>query len=191
MAIHLIRHGETDWNAQRRIQGRTDIPLNEQGLRQAEALAGSLMRLQGPFAAVYTSGLARASQTGKIVADALELPLTVVPGLTELSFGSWEGRTWAEIQRSDGAALSDFEAGGMDVRAPGGESYREMLRRVLDALLALPESDCIAVTHGGVIRALKKLLSGESFAYHAADAVGNASVTVVERAQLSEARERI
>src|SRR5262245_65615545 len=91
----LTRHGETDWNREHRVQGHTDVPLNENGREQARALAERLVDV--PLAAIYASDLARARETAEIVARRLGLGVVLDPGLREKNFGSWEGLTDVEI----------------------------------------------------------------------------------------------
>ena len=94
----FARHGETDWNAARRIQGSRDIPLNAAGRAQAETLAETVAALAPALSRVYTSPLCRALETAQCVADRLGCPCTVLPGLREIDFGDWEGKTWAEAE---------------------------------------------------------------------------------------------
>ena len=89
--ILLVRHGETDWNLQRRVQGHSDTPLNDNGRAQALALADTLDDVE--LDAVYASDLARAFETARIVAERRGLTVTSVPGLRERNFGTWEGLT--------------------------------------------------------------------------------------------------
>ena len=98
MRLLLVRHGETDWNAAGRIQGCTDTPLNARGRAQAAALAEKL-RSSERAEALYTSPLRRAAETAEIIGSALGLRPEPVEALREISFGVWEGCSWAEIQR--------------------------------------------------------------------------------------------
>jgi broad specificity phosphatase PhoE len=139
----LARHGETDWNRERRWQGLADTALNEVGRRQARALAEELAA--EPPDAVYTSDLARARETAEIVADALRLPVVVDDRLREVDVGAWSGLTAVEIE----------------TRFPGksrpGESAEAMGARVIEALLEIAGSHdggrVLVVTHGGPMRA--------------------------------------
>jgi broad specificity phosphatase PhoE len=145
--LYLVRHGETDWNKARRIQGSTDIPLNDLGRRQAAAAAELLSRRR--FDGVVASPLSRAFETGAIIASALGLATPqVLPEITERHYGEAEGMTFEEIEATfpDGATV------------PGRESRTALLERVEAALLALaaarPGSSLVVATHGAVIRAL-------------------------------------
>jgi broad specificity phosphatase PhoE len=146
--ILLARHGETDWNLQRRVQGHSDTPLNETGRAQALALAETLEGAE--LDAVYSSDLARASDTARVVADRLGLEVTVLPELRERHFGSWEGLTDEEIfARYPGARSGSWG---------DGETKEEMRKRVLRALRQIaaehPRGRVLVVTHGGPVRAL-------------------------------------
>lgn len=144
--ILLVRHGETDWNRDRRWQGHADPPLNEEGRRQAQALAEALAGED--VAAVYSSDLLRAHETARIVAERLGLEVTALPDLREVDVGSWSGLTRDEIaHRFPGAE-----------RWEGGETREEMAERVLGAVrriaAAHPGGRVLVVTHGGPVRAL-------------------------------------
>lgn len=154
MQLYLVRHGETDWNAAHRIQGSTDIPLNETGRRQARA-TGDLMARRS-WSAIYTSPLVRASETASIIAAAVGLPEpTPVPQLVERNYGEAEGLTGAEIDRL-------FPG---ETPVPGRETREEVIARVLPALLTLAEAhrgeSIIVVGHGGVIRSVLYSLDPE------------------------------
>jgi probable phosphoglycerate mutase len=155
--IVLIRHGETAWNAERRLQGHLDIGLNEQGLRQAEAL-GAALALE-KFDAVYVSDLQRALQTARAVAQHHDLPLQVDAGLRERCFGAFEGLLYADLCNCHPAAYASWIAREPDVRYPPGENIAETLNefyaRSIAAFERIVQSgrhDKIAiVSHGGVL----------------------------------------
>jgi broad specificity phosphatase PhoE len=149
--IVLVRHGETDWNRERRFQGHADVPLNQAGRAQSAELA-SVLAGEG-LAAVYTSPLRRASETAAIVADRLGLALRPLEALREIHVGDWEGLTFEEVQeRYSESAPVNWRAGWT-----GGESYDELHARVVPALVALaaehPNERVLAVTHAGPVRA--------------------------------------
>jgi uncharacterized phosphatase len=149
----IVRHGQTDWNLEKRIQGSTDIPLNSLGRAQA-AETGLVLR-GSPWEAIVTSPLVRALETARIIAGELDhsAPL-VVPELTERRHGEIEGLTFAErqVRFPDGALV------------PGLESRQAVLDRVLPALgrlaAAHPGRELIVVCHGGVIGTLVRYATG-------------------------------
>ena len=151
--ILLARHGETDWNRQGRFQGHADPPLNATGRAQAAELAAELKAVG--LAAVYSSPLRRALETAQAVAAEHGLDPVAVDALREVDVGSWQGLTRVEIETQfpeQFARWLDYDQGWED-----GESYEEMGRRAVAALLELAvaheDERILAVTHGGPIRA--------------------------------------
>jgi broad specificity phosphatase PhoE len=147
--IFLVRHGETDWNLTRRLQGHSDRPLNETGREQARSLAAQLATEE--IEAVYSSDLSRAEETARIIAEARGLDVTTLPELRERHFGSWEGLTDEEIHQRFPEEIADGVLGD-------GESRGELDGRVLRALNRIAdqhsESTVVVVSHGGPLRAV-------------------------------------
>jgi broad specificity phosphatase PhoE len=142
----LVRHGETDWNAEGKLQGHTDRPLNDYGRRQARALAD---RLAGEnIDAVYASDLSRARETAEIVGEKLGLTVAVDPDLREKNWGNWEGLT------SDERLHIEFE----------GETSEAHRDRTLSAVQRIverhPGERVVVVTHGGSLRRIQAAVSG-------------------------------
>jgi probable phosphoglycerate mutase len=157
----LLRHGPTEWNAARRLQGRVDVPLSEPG--RAAVGGWRLPEVASNFAWT-ASPLRRCVETAEILRDHLPDPgpLRLEPRLIEMDFGAWEGETLAALRLAHGAAMSELEGRGLDFCAPGGESPRavqDRLRPWLDEI-AEGQRDMVAVTHKGVIRALYALATG-------------------------------
>ena len=155
-SIYLARHGETEWNRLGRAQGRTDIPLNDEGRRQA-TLLGS--RLAGtPFAAAYASDSARASETAKIILQDRPVSLRITPELREVSLGRWEGLTFQEAEARDPHQWARYMTGDLDFAPPGGESARAVLARVgafLESLKGRHDGeDLLVVGHGRSVTAM-------------------------------------
>jgi probable phosphoglycerate mutase len=150
--ILLARHGETDWNRERRVQGHSDTPLNETGREQARTLAGALAG--EPLDAVYSSDLARARETAEIVAAAHGLEVRTDAELRERNFGSWEGLTDVEIHERHGSDWSRHD----------GETDEQVRARVLGAVdriaAAHPGEEVLVVSHGGALNALWHHASG-------------------------------
>jgi probable phosphoglycerate mutase len=158
----LIRHGETEWNLQRRMQGQQDSPLTPLGLQQARQVARRLRAL--PHVALYTSDLGRAHQTARCIADETGHEVVSVPGLRERSFGIFEGMTNAEIEVRHPDLHALFEKRDPHFVMPGGESAAQFHERCLGALQAIAErhdgETVVAVTHGLVLDALYRAACG-------------------------------
>lgn len=142
--IWLVRHGETDWNRDGLYQGQADIPLNENGLRQARETASKLAQAGVSFAALYSSPLQRALQTARETAARLHLSVQLDERLKEIDQGDWTGRNYKEVvsqfdqtpsslapQEADGlTALQKAKLEAALQRAPGGESVTEVAERM-------------------------------------------------------------
>jgi probable phosphoglycerate mutase len=156
--IVLVRHGQTDYNREGRWQGSgADVPLNDAGRAEAARVAAALAeRFAGRVAAVYTSDLERARETAAILAARLGLEVIDEPALRELSHGRWEGLTHAEVLERWPDEHAAYQASPYDVRRGGGDSYRDLERRLWPALEAIAERHrgerVVAVSHGGPIR---------------------------------------
>ncbi len=161
--IYFLRHGETVWNVEDRIQGQLDSLLTVKGVAQAEARGRLLAELIGDEGrpAMVSSPLGRARQTAAIVARVLgieEAAITYEPRLMELRFGDWEGMTWAEVKRAHPALHAAREADRWNFRPPGGESYSLVAARLGAWLEEQDPSRCIvAVGHGLAGRILRGL----------------------------------
>jgi probable phosphoglycerate mutase len=163
--FYFVRHGETDWNVERRLQGGRDIPLNDRGRRQAAQCGRTLRELIASRSktpsdfAFMSSPLSRASETMEIVRSALGMPpldFATEPRLAELSFGRWEGMTYREIAAADHTVLKVRERNKWNFRPPDGESYADLLARVT-AWHAGVTGDVVVTAHGGVARAVMVL----------------------------------
>jgi probable phosphoglycerate mutase len=153
--ILAIRHGETAWNVDTRIQGHLDIPLNAQGLRQAAHLAQALAEGDA-VDAVYASDLSRAHATASAIAQALQQSVTAHPGLRERHFGEFQGRTFAEIEVELPEHAWHWRKRTPDWVPPGGGESLEMLReRILNTVNELAArhtgQQIVLVAHGGVL----------------------------------------
>ncbi|MEW6694418.1 Phosphoserine phosphatase 1 [Tepidimonas thermarum] len=176
--ILAIRHGETAWNRDARIQGQLDIPLNDTGRWQAQRVAEALRH--EPLAAVYSSDLSRARQTAEPLAQAQGLPLQTDTGLRERCFGAFQGRTWAELEREHPDVVRAWKAREPDFAPPGGESLRALRERVegtFAALAARHLGQAIAVVaHGGVLDILYRAAAHVDLQAPRAWAMGNAAI---------------
>lgn len=160
--IYFVRHGETDWNAEARLQGHRDIRLNETGRMQAGEAGRRLRALAADFAELdyVASPMIRARETMERLREALGLPASTyrVDGrLMEASFGTWEGLTWAEVAKLDPEGSRARKAEMWGFVPPKGESYADLADRVTPCLEELSRNSVI-VSHGGVARVLLTLL---------------------------------
>ena len=155
----LVRHGESVWNMERRIQGSQDPELSPRGRRQTDLLVAHLdAHLSEAVAAIYSSPLRRAAQTAEQIAATYDLPVIHEPDLREMSLGKWEGMTVAEIQAATPGRYEQWLEDPLTFPAPGGEDLRAFERRVVGALHRMqeahPGADLVVVSHGGVIKTL-------------------------------------
>jgi probable phosphoglycerate mutase len=130
--IILIRHGQTDWNVVGRYQGQADPPLNELGLEQAHLLAEELESI--PLDRLISSPLKRAFQTAQVISDHLHIPLQTDPRLMEIHQGDWQTRLRSEIESLYPKLFRSWEAEPWQVTPPGGESLRQVQKRVYRAI---------------------------------------------------------
>lgn len=187
-SIYFIRHGQTAWNAEGRLQGSRDTALNALGEAQAAAAAERLRRLAGAETAgadFVASPLQRTRRTMEILRATLGLApegYRTDPRLREIGFGDWEGSTWAEIRRRDPVAAAARERGRWHYRppGPGAESYAALVERVAPVLSGL-ERPAVVVAHGGVARAV--LVALGHLDTHAAPRLGvrQGEILLIER----------
>ena len=160
----LIRHGETDWNRDARIQGHTDIELNAQGHAQARAAAQALRETE--IHAVYTSDLRRACETALPIAQVQGLPVHRAPDLRERAFGAFEGSSFAQLQEIHPEACERWRKRDPSFAAPGGERLDDFYARVMAAvqrIAACHAGQTVAiVTHGGALDCLHRAATGQS-----------------------------
>jgi probable phosphoglycerate mutase len=165
----FVRHGETAYNAENRLQGQRDIPLAGRGRDQARAVGQTLRARMGDEIdrleasdAFVASPLLRTRETMEIARAAMGLPpprYRLDAALKELTFGDWEGLTWREVKTRDPQGVAARRADKWDFVPPNGESYA-MLTKRLRPWLAAQTADAFVVSHGGVARAFMTLLAG-------------------------------
>ena len=131
-SLYLVRHGQTAWNKEEIFRGRTDVPLDETGLKQAE-LAGQYFR-EMEIHGIYSSPLSRAWETAQKIAQYHRIKVEPLPGITDMSFGNWEGHAHQEIQQIDGETYRKWRDEPHLVRLPGGESLDDIRTRGMAAL---------------------------------------------------------
>ena len=160
--VILIRHAETPWNRERRMQGHIDTPLSEAGRAQAAALARRLS--DTPFSALYSSDLSRAHETARAIAASSGREIVADTRLRERSFGIFEGLTYAEMAERHPEDFARFDSRDPDYVMPGGESARSFWERCLACLGEIAErhagDEVVVVTHGLVLDVIYRKAHG-------------------------------
>lgn len=181
--ICLLRHGETEWNTQRRWQGHEDIPLNRHGELQAHAAAEALQDQRLDI--IYTSDLNRAKTTARLIADACLTPLVVEPELRERHFGAIQGLTRREAEERYPSLYSRIQAREPDVDPPGrnSESLGRFARRIGAVFRSIavrhPGKRVLIVSHGGCMDIMYRVVTGMSLEAPRNFALGNATINWV------------
>ncbi len=176
--VLAIRHGETTWNVDTRIQGQLDIGLNDTGrwqaARLAEALAGE------PITAIYASDLGRAFETAEHVSRATGVPVTPEPGLRERHFGEFQGKTFADIEAALPEQARLWRTRDPDFAPSGGESLTQLRERVVSTAHTLaarhPGELIVMVGHGGVLDVLYRAATRLELQAPRTWALGNAAI---------------
>lgn len=188
MKLYFVRHGETDWNLESKIQGRNDIPLNETGVSQAEQLAMTLKTSEYGIKAIYSSRQKRALVTAEIIGKVLVIPPVVKDGLQEMSLGSWEGFTWPQVREKFADEYQCWYKNRRYQAPPGGESYQQLLDRLLPALAQImeeAEGNALIVTHSAIIMTLMSYIYDTPFEDMAKNyKTGNTGIVELEKEEL-------
>ncbi len=161
--IWFLRHGETAWNREGRLQGQQDIPLNDLGRAQAET-AGIRLAALAPAAELpwIVSPLDRTRRTAELAREGAGLPAegyALDDRLKEITFGRWEGLTWPEVRKADPAGAAKREVDKWGFAPPGGESYAMLVERIRPWIETV-DAPCVVVAHGGVARAMLHVIAG-------------------------------
>ena len=160
--VCIIRHGETDWNVEKRIQGHTDVPLNETG--RAQALAMAFNAAHHRFHAIYSSDLVRTLETARVLAQREDQQVKLLPQLRERHFGIFQGITAAEAAALYPAAYAHYVARDLDYDFETGESLRQLSERVADGIDWLVRhhggQTIAAVSHSGVLDVVYRRATG-------------------------------
>ena len=178
----VVRHGETDWNAEGRIQGHTDIPLSGRGEAQARRLTARLAH--EPISIAYASDLQRAWRTAELALEGRDISVVRDPAWRELRFGEWEGLTSAETVVRDPEIAGRRRRHPATVAPPGGEHLGDLRARIAPAISMIaarhPGQTVLVATHGGVVRALGCHLLGMDLDLAWRLGVSNTGVAVVD-----------
>ena len=180
MRLYLVRHGQTDWNVQKRAQGHTDRPLDETGLQQAKQVGKAFLEL--PVERVLTSDLQRAHQTAHEIARRKKIDLEVMPDLRERGFGQWEGQNFAEIAIRFGFEADFKGVTRNEVTPPGGESYVEVWDRLVSVVKDVRNrnENTAIVAHGGTCSLLTAMFLDGDVSLSNAFRFSNASINEFE-----------
>ncbi|MCF7935839.1 MAG: histidine phosphatase family protein [Synergistales bacterium] len=182
MKLVLVRHGETAWNREGRFQGRMDIPLNETGREQGQAVAGVLGDY--PLDALCTSPLARAAETAGFTAAAQGVEPLVMEAFSEIDHGEWEGLSAGEVERRWPGMLTTWHSTPEAVVMPGGESLSMVQRRVergMQNLLDLGGSAVALFTHDAVLKVMLCSMLGLPLGAFWSFQMANAGISLLER----------
>lgn len=166
MNIYVMRHGETDWNIDKKIQGSTDVKLNLKGIQQARDLALRLKKDGTSIKKIYSSTKVRASRTAKEISEITGIPYATIDGLEEMCLGVWEGSRWGEVKELYPEEYQIWCNNIRYTRIPGGESYQDVAERAfkaIDKILAETNEDILIVTHGVVTYLIKSLVENVQF----------------------------
>lgn len=176
----LVRHGETDWNAQRRLQGHTDIDLNLRGIAQAEQMARALKKINLQFDVLYTSDLQRAANTAKEIERLFNTSALVSSALRERHLGALQGLTMGEAPKLEPKLWRSHLDRNLNEELRGGESIIQFSSRIKEALDQILQQNIgktiLIVSHGGALDMMYRLASSQSLDSEKAVAVPNASL---------------
>lgn len=166
MKLYLVRHGETDWNIENKIQGQTDIALNEKGRQQAEEFAARIAGEAYQIVNIYTSNKKRAYETALIIGRALGIEPEIQPGIEEICLGKWEGYTWKQVKELFWQEYQKWRDNRRYQAPPLGESYQQLLDRLLPSLADIMKKErgnVLVVTHSAVIMTLMSYMYDTPF----------------------------
>jgi len=182
MRLIVVRHGETEWNKMKRVQGMTNTPLSQQGQRQARLVARRLRNLR--ISAIFASPLDRAKSTANAIGAACRIPVTVDESLREINFGEWEGCTFEEIGAKDPEMLAVWNATPHLCAPPNGETLMQVAERsaaFVERVKNLYENGTVvAVSHSVPCKAMTALCLGLPLARIHSLRLDNASVTIFD-----------
>lgn len=183
MKLYFIRHGQTDWNLLKKIQGSYDSELNMTGIAQAEELSKRISELNYKFSKIYSSKQKRALKTAQILSETIKVEYIPIDGLEEVKLGEWEGLTWDEVKERFPCEYQEWYSYRRYTRPPKGESYQDMLVRVLEVIHRIinEEHDNVAiVTHSAVIMCLQCYLTDTPYEELMKFNINNSSIIELE-----------
>lgn len=191
LRYYLVRHGVTDWNREKRWQGHSDTPLNDEGREQARRIGLRLSQIERPPQAVWSSDLSRAFDTAQAIATPLGIPVYTTPLLREMGLGEWEGLQEKDIiARGDAERFARYKLSPGEHRPPGGESLESALNRLKQVLGEIrerhPAGQIAVVGHGGSLRAMFADALDAPAATMLRFQLGNCSLSILEDTKTDE-----
>ncbi len=183
MKLIFIRHGQTDWNVQGKIQGSYDSELNATGIEQAMSLSEKLFNLNYKFSKIYSSPQKRALKTAEILSKSSNVDYISVKDLQEMNMGKWEGLSWKEVEKIYPNEYKEWYLNRRYTKTPDGESYQDMLERVLKAIHKIineNNEDVVIVSHSAVIMCLQCYVTNTPFNDMLKFKTKNANITEID-----------
>lgn len=183
MKLIFIRHGQTDWNVQGKIQGSYDSELNDTGIKQAMSLSEKLLNLNYKFSKIYSSPQKRALKTAEILSKSSNVDYISVKDLQEMNMGKWEGLSWKEVEKIYPNEYKEWYLNRRYTKTPDGESYQDMLERVLKAIHKIineNNEDVVIVSHSAVIMCLQCYVTNTPFNDMLKFKTKNANITEID-----------
>jgi broad specificity phosphatase PhoE len=186
LKFFLVRHGETEWNKLGKFQGQVDIPLNQRGLAQAQAMAAAAVNWRPT--GIYASPLSRTTQVAEAIAQRVGLQVQSDPRLKELDLGELDGITNEEMRRDWGGVYEAWRDNPGDVSMPGGESLAQVQGRAWEAMMDMEschgdEDALVVVSHNFTIKTIVAQLLGVPWSHFHNMALSLGSLTVIESGQ--------
>ena len=183
MKLIFIRHGQTDWNVQGKIQGSYDSELNDTGIKQAMNLSEKLLNLNYKFSKIYSSPQKRALKTAEILSKSSNVDYISVKDLQEMNMGKWEGLSWKEVEENYPNEYKEWYLNRRYTKTPDGESYQDMLERVLKAIHKIineNNEDVVIVSHSAIIMCLQCYVTNTPFNDMLKFKTKNANITEID-----------
>ena len=183
MKLIFIRHGQTDWNVQGKIQGSYDSELNATGIEQAMSLSEKLFNLNYKFSKIYSSPQKRALKTAEILSKSSNVDYISIKDLQEMNMGKWEGLSWKEVEKIYPNEYKEWYLNRRYTKTPDGESYQDMLERVLKAIHKIineNNEDVVIVSHSAVIMCLQCYVTNTPFNDMLKFKTKNATITEID-----------
>ncbi len=180
--LYLVRHGETEWNKVSKVQGRTDIELSCEGIKQAQLLAGRLVRENIDY--IYSSSLKRALRTAEIVADYKRCGIVKSEKYHEICLGPWEGMTINEIREKYSDHFRTYREDPANFKLPGAETFMDLTERTYNAIMEIVSShkgsNILVVSHGTAIKAAIIRILGIDIINYTKFRIDNASMSIID-----------